>query len=110
MPNKYLRTTIIVTAQCIVPAILLFIIAPALMNHSGQFNQAQTFFKVHQTILLTVHGLFYLSLCLLWPRFINLVVSRQHHQTDAHQINIALSARWYLLAAMVFFELLMFWS
>lgn len=110
MPNKYLRLTIIVTAQCIVPVMLLFIIAPSLMNHSGQFNQAQTFFKAHETILLTVHSLFYLSLFLLWPRVIHLIVSRQHHQIDANQINIALSARWYLLAAMTFFELLMLWS
>lgn len=110
MPNKYLRSTIIITAQCIVPAMLLFIITPALMNHSEQFNQAQTFCRVHQMILLMVHGLFYLSLFLLWPHFIHLIVSRQHHQPGANQINIARSARWYLLAAMIFFELLMLWS
>ena len=110
MPNKYLRSTIIVTIQCIVPAMLLFLIAPQLIHHSGELNQVQIFFKAHQGMLFIAHNLFYLSLFFLWPQVINLTVSRKNHAPDTNQIKIALSARWYLLAAMAFFELLIFWS
>ena len=93
MPIKYLRSAIIVTIQCIVPAMLLFLIAPQLIHHSGELNQSQIFFKAHQWMLLIAHSLFYLSLFFLWPLIINLTVSRQNNAPDTNQIKIALSAR-----------------
>jgi len=110
MRNKFIRSTIIVLAQYVLPALLLLIITPQVMNHAGQLNQTQTFFKTHQAALLLAHGLFYLILFLLWPHVIKLIISRRDHFPDSATIKTATSARWYLLAAMVLFELLIYWK
>lgn len=110
MQNKYLRSTIIVTVQCIVPALLLLVIAPLLINHATELTQLQKFIEAHKIALLLIHGLFYLSIFSLWPYVIKRLTSRQNHCPDTTQIKIANSARWYLLAAIAFFEFLVYWG
>lgn len=110
MQNKYLRSTIIVTVQCILPALLLFIIAPLLINHTAGLIQLQRYIQDHQIALLLTHGLFYLTTFCIWPHFIKRIISRQNDCPDTTRIKIATSARWYLVAAIVFFECLVYWS
>lgn len=110
MRNKYLRSTIIVTVQCIVPVLLLLVIAPLLINHVAELTQLQKFIEAHRVALLLTHGLFYLSIFYLWPHIIKQIISRQNDCPDTTQIKIATSARWYLLAAIAFFELLVYWG
>ena len=110
MRNKYLRSAIIATTQCIVPVVLLLIIAPILINHASKLTQLQKLIEAHQIAILSTHGVFYLSIFILWPHIIKQIISRQNDCPDTTQIKIANSARWYLLAAIAFFELLVYWG
>lgn len=110
MRNKYLRSTIIVTVQCIVPVLLLLVIAPLLINHVAELSRLQKFIEAHRVALLLTHGLFYLSIFCLWPHFIKYTISYHSDYPETNQIKIANSARWYLLAAIALFELLVYWG
>ena len=110
MLNKIIRSTIIVTIQCTVPAMLLFIIAPQFINHTHQLNQARDFFNTYQIHLLLAHLCFYLTLLGLWPWLIKLIITRTNSALNTTQIKTATSARWYLIAVMAFFELLTWWK
>ena len=89
---------------------LLFIIAPQLINHTHQLNQARAFFNTHQLHFLWVHVCFYLALLGLWPWLIKLLITRLNSDPDPSQIKTAISARWYLITAMAFLELLGWWK
>lgn len=106
MLNKYLRSTIIVTFQFIVPAMLLFIVAPQCLTHAHQLSRAQAFFTTHQFQFLLAHSGFYLALYWLWP----LIIRSINNNPDQKQVKIALSARGYLIAIMAFLELLVWWK
>jgi hypothetical protein len=110
MLNKTIRSTIIVTIQFIVPAALLLIFAPQLLNHTHQLNQARAFFNTHQLQFLLAHISFYLALFWIWPLLIKLISTRLNSKPDTTQINTAIKARWYLIAAMAFLELLAGWK
>ena len=110
MLNKTIRSTIIVTIQFIVPATLLLIFAPQLLNHTHQLNQARAFFNTHQLHFFLAHCSFYLALFALWPLLINLIMTRMNSAPDKTQIKSAIQARWYLIAVMAFFELLTWWK
>ncbi|MHA3183318.1 hypothetical protein ACX1EY_14205 [Legionella pneumophila] len=109
MLNKTVRTTIIVITKYILPIVLLLLLAPQLVQFSPQLTQANQFFHLHQGAFFFLHCLLYLALYWLWPRIIHVLVSRSPHEIAQEQINSALSAKWYLLAALVFFELLFWW-
>ena len=110
MLNKMTRSTIIVTIQCIVPAVLLFIIAPQLLKHTQQLNQAHYFFNNHQLQFLLAHCGFYLTLFAIWPSLIKLITTRLNSPPDESALKVAISARWYLITAMAFLELLTRWN
>ncbi len=110
MLNKTIRSTIIVTIQFIVPAALLLIFAPQLLRYSHQLNQVRAFFNTHQLQFLLAHVSFYMALFCLWPVFIKLIITRLNSSPDVAQIKTAITARWYLIAAMAFFELLAWWK
>jgi hypothetical protein len=109
MLNKYVRTTIIAITKYILPVVLLLLLAPQLVQFSPQLAQANQFFHIHQLAFLFLHNLLYLALYWLWPRIIYVLVNRSPHEITPEQINSALNAKWYLLAALVFFELLYWW-
>ena len=106
MLNKTIRSTIIVTFQTLVPAILLFFIAPQVLKQTHLLNQAQYFLNNHRLQLLLIHSCFYMALFWCWPIVINLM----NNTTDKNTLKIATSARWYLITAMAFFELLINWK
>ena len=110
MLNKTIRSTIIVTIQFIVPAVLLLIFVPQLLNHTYQLSQARAFFSTHQLHFLLAHIGFYLALFWIWPLLIKLIITRLNSEPDTTQIKTAITARWYLIAAMAFFELLAWWK
>lgn len=110
MLNRTIRSTIIVTIQFIVPAVLLLIFVPQLLNHTHQLNQARTFFNTHQLQFLLAHISFYLALFWIWPLLIKLIITRLKSNPDLAQIKTAITTRWYLIAAMAFFELLAWWK
>jgi len=110
MLKKYIRSTIIVLIQVIVPVVLLLILAPQLLQFHDGFNQAQHFFLIHKTGFLITHILLYLTLLWLWPRIIYSYIKRVHIEIVPEQIQAALKAKWYLLAAMAFFELMFWWK
>jgi len=110
MLNKTIRSTIIVTIQFIIPAALLLIFAPQLLNHTQQLNQARAFFNTHQLQFLLTHCCFYLALFWIWPQLVKLAITRSGSEPEVTQIKTAITARWYLIAVMAFFELLTFWK
>ncbi len=110
MLNKTVRSIIIVTIQLIVPVTLLLILAPQIIDHTRQFNHVREFLNKHQLQFLLAHCSFYLALFLIWPHLINLTISRLNSEPDSARIKTATFARWYLIAAMAFFELLTFWK
>lgn len=110
MLNKTIRSTIIVMIQFIVPATLLLIITPKLLNHTHQLNHALDFFNKHQLQFLLAHCTFYLALFWLWPQLIKLATTRLNREPNAAQIKSAISARWYLITTMALFELLTWWK
>jgi hypothetical protein len=109
MLKKYIRSTIIVMIQLIVPVALLLILAPQLFQFHNGFNQANHFFLIHKTGFLITHIFVYLALFWLWPRIIRSYIKKSYSEITKEQIKVALSAKWYLLAAMAFFELLVWW-
>lgn len=109
MLNKTIHTTIIVITKYILPVVLLFLLAPQLVQWSPQLTQVNQFFHVHQVAFLLLHSLFYFALYWLWPRMIYVLVDRTAHDITQEQINSALTAKWYLLTALVFFEVLVSW-
>ncbi|MFO2698078.1 hypothetical protein SCK24_06425 [Legionella pneumophila serogroup 7] len=109
MLNKTIRTTIIAITKYILPVVLLLLLAPQLVQFSPQLTQANQFFHLHQGAFLFLHCLLYLALYWLWPRIIHVLVNRSPHEITQEQINAVLNAKWYLLAALVSFELLFWW-
>ena len=109
MLTKYIRSTIIVTIQVILPVVLLLLIAPQLLQFSHELNQASNFFLMHKIGFLLTHIIFYLALFWLWPRIIYFYIRRSTNEITPVQIQSALKAKWYLLSAMAFFEFLVWW-
>lgn len=109
MLNKYARKTIIAITKYILPVVLLLLLAPQLVQFSPQLTQANQFFHLHQVAFLLLHSLFYLALYWLWPRIIHALVNRSSHEITLEQLKSALNAKWYLLAGLVFFEVLVWW-
>jgi hypothetical protein len=109
MLKKYIRPTIIVMIQVILPVVLLLLLAPQLVQFNYEFNLVQHFFISHQIGFLIAHCSFYLVLYWLWPRIISSYIKRTNNEITTEQIKSALNARWYLLAAMASFELLAWW-
>ncbi|HAU3626743.1 TPA: hypothetical protein F7136_04720 [Legionella pneumophila] len=110
MLKKYIRSTIIVMIQVILPVLLLLMIAPQLLQFSHEFNQASNFFITHKIGFLIIHIIFYLALFGLWRRIIYFYVKRSNIEITAEQVQTALKAKWYLLVAMAFFELMVWWK
>lgn len=108
MLNKYVRTTILAITKYIMPVVLLLLSAPQLLQFSPQLTQANHFFHLHQIVFLLLHSFFYLAIYWLWPRIIHVLVNRSSHEITPEQLKTAVNAKWYLLAALVFFEVL-FW-
>lgn len=109
MLNKYTRTTIIAITKYILPVVLLFLLTPQLVQFSPQLTQVNQFFHLHQAAFLILHSFFYLALYWLWPRIIHALVIRSSHEITEEQLHVALNAKWYLLAGLVFFEVLVWW-
>lgn len=109
MFNKYVRTPIIVVTKCILPVLMLLLLAPQVLKLSPQLAQTNHFFHTYQTTFLAIHCLFYLALYWLWPHLINYLITRSIHEPSPEQIQLTLNAKWYLLASLIFFEALFWW-
>jgi hypothetical protein len=109
MLNKYIRSTIIVMIQIILPVVTILLLAPLLLQFNNEINQANHYLLTHKTGFLLTHIIFYLALFWLWPKIIYFYAKRNNHKTTPEQIQTALKAKWYLLTAMAFFELMLWW-
>ncbi|RYW88261.1 hypothetical protein D7219_12565 [Legionella pneumophila] len=107
MIKHYIRSSIIVLIQTVLPIIALLAIAPWFINNNLLTRWQNTFTTI-QPLFLGLHGLLYLVLVLLWPRLISRL--QNQHQLTSEQLNTALKARWYLLAIFVFIDTLMIGS
>ncbi|HEN5528809.1 hypothetical protein Lmor_0509 [Legionella moravica] len=107
MIKHYIRSSIIVLIQTILPMIALLVIAPSFIN-SNLLAHWQSTVTTIQPLFLGLHGALYLALILLWPRLISRL--QNQHQLTTEQLSIALKARWYLLAIFVFIDALMIGS
>ncbi|WP_115704661.1 hypothetical protein [Legionella sainthelensi] len=105
MIKNYIRSTIIVLVQILLPIMGLFVLAPLFIN-TKVINHLQQ--PVFHPWFIVLHGLFYLSLILLWPK----LVQRFHKQNpiNTEQLKTALKTRWYLLAIFLFIDALMLWG
>lgn len=109
MFNQYIRTPIIVVTKYLLPVLLLLLLAPQLLQFSPQLTQVNQFFHTYQTPFLAVHSLFYLALYWLWPHLIHYRMTRNTQEPSPERIQLALNAKWYVLASLVFFEALVWW-
>ena len=107
MKKNYIRSSIIVLIQCILPIVALVIITPSLIN-TNTFSHIEYYLKANQPWFLLWHGLFYLAIFITWPIIINRI--NQQHQLTSYQINKIRQSRWYLIAAFILIDLLMLWS
>lgn len=110
MLNKVVRKSIIGISKTILPVLLLLLLAPLLLQFSSEFGEANHFFQIHQVSFLIFHLLFYLVLFWGWPKLVFHLAHRNENELDVSQIKLALQARYYLLAALVLLELLVWWK
>ena len=110
MSNKRISQFIIGISKTVLPVVLILLLAPQLIRFSSELNSASHFFQAHKINFLILHSLFYLALYWYWPKLITALRSRCHHEISDSQIKLALQARNYLLAALIFFELLIWWK
>ncbi|MFO8794468.1 hypothetical protein SDB36_12750 [Legionella pneumophila serogroup 1] len=104
MIKHYIRSSIIVLIQTLLPIVALLALAPWFIN-DNILTRWQSTFATIQPLFLGLHGVFYLALILLWPRLISRL--QNQHQLAPEQLNTALKARWYLLGIFVFIDVLM---
>ncbi|MCW8443098.1 hypothetical protein OQJ05_03400 [Fluoribacter gormanii] len=109
MLNKWLYKSIIGISKFILPVILLLLLAPQLTRFSTEISSMNNFFKIYQVGFLLCHMLFYLALYWAWPKLITGMINRRQDELDETQIKLALQAKYYLLTALIFFELLIWW-
>ncbi|KTD18258.1 hypothetical protein Ljor_2564 [Legionella jordanis] len=109
MLNNWFYKSIIGISKFILPVVLLLFLAPQLMRFSTEISSMNDFFKIHQVGFLLCHMLFYIALYWAWPKLITGMVNRRQDELDEAQIKLALQAKYYLLAALIFFELLIWW-
>ncbi|HFT6662071.1 TPA: hypothetical protein ACGRM6_001344 [Legionella pneumophila] len=107
MIKHYIRSSIIVLIQTLLPIVALLALAPWFIN-GNLLTRWQSTFATIQPLFLGLHGLLYLALILLWPRFISRI--QNQHQLSPEQQSTALKARWYLLGIFVFIDALMIGS
>lgn len=107
MNKHYIRSSIIVLIQTVLPIIALLAIAPWFIN-SNLLARWQSTFTTIQPWFIGLHGVLYLALILLWPRLISRL--QNQHQLTPEQLSTALKARWYMLAIFVFIDALMIGS
>tara|TARA_Y100000588_G_scaffold393727_1_gene510868 strand:+ start:1460 stop:1792 length:333 start_codon:yes stop_codon:yes gene_type:complete len=103
MKKNYLRSTIIVTAQTVLPTLALLIIGPWLVRQGSVLTSWHAYLSKIKYTLLLMHGLFYFTLILIWPR---LVTALKTQETTPRQIQLATQARWYLLCIFLLIDLI----
>ncbi|MCE0722770.1 hypothetical protein [Legionella resiliens] len=106
MIKYYIRSSIIVLIQAILPIIGLLMIVPWVINTNLLIRWQHTFSNI-QPLFLGLHGLLYLALILLWPKLVARI--QINNQLTSEQLNIALKARWYLLGIFLFIDAMMIW-
>ncbi|KTD56738.1 hypothetical protein Lsan_2898 [Legionella santicrucis] len=109
MRNKYLRSTIIVMIQLILPLFGFLLFASQLLDHPQLINQLALDLKSHQSLFFIMRILFYMAFYFIWPVLINHQLAQKQLSVEPWQKQTAISARWYLLAMMLFFEILNYW-
>lgn len=107
MKKKYIRSSIIVLLQIVLPIIALLIVTPWLIN-SQAFNHLQDYLNANQPWFLIWHGLFYLMLFFSWPILLNKIT--QKHQLSNGQLKKISQFRWYLIITFILIDFLMLWS
>lgn len=105
MLKNYLRSTIIVLLQAILPIIALIMVTPWLLNQSNILKGWYVFFYQNQLVCLMTHFLFYILLIGLWPKLVSMLKSEE---TNQQQLNIAMQAHWYFVGIFIFFEIILF--
>lgn len=105
MIKNYIRSTIIVILQILLPITALLILAPLLIN-TKVINYLQQ--PVFQPWFIVLRTLFYTSLILLWPKLVQRIDKQNPINTE--QYKAALKVRWYLLALFLFIDVLMLWK
>ncbi|AWN73407.1 hypothetical protein LEAN103870_11270 [Legionella anisa] len=105
MIKNYIRSTIIVILQILLPITALLILAPLLIN-TKVINYLQQ--PVFQPSFIVLHTLFYTSLILLWTKLVQRIDKQNPINTE--QYKAALKVRWYLLALFLFIDVLMLWQ
>ena len=105
MKKNYIRTSIIVLTQAILPIMTIFMITPWLLNQSPKLKAWQEFFNQNQSIFLIAHIVFYIALVGLWPKLVSRLKSEEANQ---QQIHLAMQVRWYFVAIFMFFEIILF--
>jgi len=107
MLKNYLRSTIIVLLQAILPIFAILLMVPWIFSHSSSLTQWQQQLTEWRHWFLILHALFYLAFFAFWPRII--FRFQQQNELTNKQLKAAINARWYLLVTFVLMDLLMLW-
>ncbi len=103
MKKNYLRSSIIVLTQTILPILVLLVITPWLIRQTTSFSQWHTFLSNNHHLFLMMHIGFYIALILFWPK---LVKTMKTQATTQQQLSLAKQARWYLVGIFLLIELI----
>lgn len=106
MLKKYIKSFIIVLIQFIPPAILVVLIAQFLIQHPETAAHVRHFFIHFKGAFLLSHVVFYIGLFFLWPKVVLLISKRQNLEPTPEQLSKANQIRLYLIAILIFIELL----
>lgn len=106
MIKRYSRLFIIGTLQMIFPIILLLAIAPIIFKTKNLAQWNYYFTSLHPSFII-LHGLFYLSLIVGWPKLINHL--QANHPASTETIQTLLKCRWYILTVFLLIDSLMLW-
>ena len=109
MLKKYLRPTIIVLTQAILPVTALALFTPYLLQRTENLHKLQGFLSDWNLLFLVTHGVFYCFVFFMWPAFVRHLCRQRLIEVDASEAKQAIGARWHLLSAFILFELLMLW-
>lgn len=106
MLKKYIKFSIIGIVKTVLPVLLILCIAPLLLENTSTFSNWREHFAHFKWFFLFIHTIFYALIFFAWPHLVSLYARKQEKPPNTLQLKLAIKARWYLVGALVVFELL----
>ena len=108
MLKKLFKNTIITLIQIVLLVFIGNMLGQYLLDNPENLKHWRDFFNNSKLWFLALHAGFYILLYLLWPYLLRLLFFKQMQTTAAVAIQKAITARVYLIALFILFELLFY--